>query len=536
MVSLTSAWLAWRRHAVSAGWLLLSAILLVSLTTPVIAHGQGLAIGALVAILGIGITAATLPIKYSTWGNTLSLLTGAIVIVLDQALPDPGLYTEPIYTNVIAAILSTVFIIIIARQFNEFTLRAKLVIAFATITIIPLIILGIYNSYVTTQILTRESNNRLTALASNAAKQYDDFFIKQQTDILTDAKQTALVDYLLLPPQNRLNSVEENRAEITLSSFQRKDPVFVDSYGILDTTGRNVLDTSAEHIGSDESIRIYFTQVIKTGAPYTSNVLYIEGGEKSLYFSAPIKDAANRIIGVLRVEYHATILQMIAREITPSNTNMAVLLIDRSTYLRLAYTGNRDRLFKSYKEFSPIEIIALQSEGKIPPGKPEDVFSGADKNVTDGIDKIDSVPVFSAYSSSLGANAFNAGVRLKTHPWVALARETDTSNLAAVEKQKRNTVLISLALAGIAILLALGGAQVLASPLVSLTKVAEKIAAGDISARANINTQDEIGMLSNSFNRMTDELNATLNSLEERIAERTTDLESANQQSEKRAE
>jgi GAF domain-containing protein/HAMP domain-containing protein len=535
LTSIASAWLASRGRATFASILLLASILLISLVTPIIGHGQGVAIGILVAILGIGITAATLPAQYSVRGNTVSLLTGAIIIFLDQTLPDFGFYTEPIYTNIVALVLSTIFIIVIARQFNEFTLRAKLIISFAIITIIPLVILGVYNNYITTRTLTNESHERLSALADSVAKRYDDFFVEQQNDVLAEAKQTALTDYLLLPPQDRPNSVEKNKAEITLLTFQRKDPVFVNSYTILDTTGKNVLDTSAEHIGDDESVRIYFTEVVKTGAPFASDVLFIGNTEKSIYFSAPIKDPANRIIGVLVREYRAIVLQNIARAIAPDDPNVIISIVGQNTYLRLAYTGNRDRLFKSYKDFNKLEVIALQSEGKLPPGKPEEIIAGADEKITTGIDNIDKSQFFDAYSGSLASDSINTGKKLKTQPWIALVRESYTSNLKAIQDQTRNTVLISLALAGIAILLALGGAQVLASPLVSLTKVAEQIASGDISARANINTLDEIGALSASFNRMTDQLNVTLNSLEEHVSERTTDLETAQRQSEKRA-
>jgi GAF domain-containing protein/HAMP domain-containing protein len=78
--------------------------------------------------------------------------------------------------------------------------------------------------------------------------------------------------------------------------------------------------------------------------------------------------------------------------------------------------------------------------------------------------------------------------------------------------------------------------QILTSPLISLSNVAERITAGDPTARAKATTEDEIGVLSKSFNRMTDELNQTVNNLEHRVSERTIDLEAARLQSEIRAE
>jgi GAF domain-containing protein/HAMP domain-containing protein len=540
LTSFGSAWLAWRKSVTAAGILLLSSILLISLVTPIIGHGQGIAIGILVAILGIGITASTLPMRYSVPGNSVSLLTGAAIVVLDQYLPDFGFYTEPIYTNVFAVVLSAVFLVIIARQFNRFTLRAKLVIAFAVITIIPLVILGIYNSYTSAQTLTSKSHGRLSDLSLVVKEQFDDFFTEQQDNIRTEVQQSAIVDYLLLAPQDRAGSLAENKADSALFSFQRRDPIFIESYTILDTAGTNILDTHSEHVGSSEKIRSYFTEVIKTGAPFKSSVLFLGENKKSIYFSAPIKDPAGKIIGALVCEYRATVLQKIARTVAPDDPNIIVSVVDQKTYMRLAYTGNRTYVFKSYKPFSLLDVVAFQSEGKMPPGKLEDIILSSDEKTVSGIDSIINAEkgtfhFFDAFSLSLNSNSTSTGVKMDTQPWIILVRESYAGNQAAVEKQQQNTILLSLAMAGLAILFALGGAQVLASPIVALTKVSEQIAAGDINARAQINTLDEIGNLAVSFNRMADELNITLSSLEERVLERTADLEAAKEQSEKRA-
>ncbi len=61
------------------------------------------------------------------------------------------------------------------------------------------------------------------------------------------------------------------------------------------------------------------------------------------------------------------------------------------------------------------------------------------------------------------------------------------------------------------------------------------MAAGDLNAHAPELTQDEIGTLAVSFNAMTGQIHQLVDSLEQRVAERTSDLELARQQSEKRA-
>jgi GAF domain-containing protein/HAMP domain-containing protein len=75
----------------------------------------------------------------------------------------------------------------------------------------------------------------------------------------------------------------------------------------------------------------------------------------------------------------------------------------------------------------------------------------------------------------------------------------------------------------------------LTSPLLQLTETAQRFAAGDLDTESTIASQDEIGILAKAFNDMSVRLRALVGGLEQRVAERTADLEYANRQSEKRA-
>jgi len=64
-------------------------------------------------------------------------------------------------------------------------------------------------------------------------------------------------------------------------------------------------------------------------------------------------------------------------------------------------------------------------------------------------------------------------------------------------------------------------------PVVNLSGVAHKVTEGDLSARAEIETKDEVGDLAQAFNAMTSRLQGTLQGLEQRVAARTRNLELA---------
>jgi GAF domain-containing protein/HAMP domain-containing protein len=68
-------------------------------------------------------------------------------------------------------------------------------------------------------------------------------------------------------------------------------------------------------------------------------------------------------------------------------------------------------------------------------------------------------------------------------------------------------------------------ARSITTPIDKLAKTAEAVAAGNLKLTAAIDQEDEIGALAKSFNSMTTQLSTLVSSLEERIAERTKDLE-----------
>ncbi|MFQ5422097.1 MAG: GAF domain-containing protein, partial [Anaerolineae bacterium] len=63
--------------------------------------------------------------------------------------------------------------------------------------------------------------------------------------------------------------------------------------------------------------------------------------------------------------------------------------------------------------------------------------------------------------------------------------------------------------------------------LAKLTGAAESISEGDLSARAEVVSTDEIGLLAGTFNNMAQQLGRTLGQLEERVAERTRALQTS---------
>ncbi len=77
-----------------------------------------------------------------------------------------------------------------------------------------------------------------------------------------------------------------------------------------------------------------------------------------------------------------------------------------------------------------------------------------------------------------------------------------------------------------AVVLTLGVNRVI-KPLRSLSEITQKFAEGDWGQRAAVSSDDEIGFLADSFNKMADEIRGTYRSLEQKVDERTRQIQTA---------
>lgn len=111
------------------------------------------------------------------------------------------------------------------------------------------------------------------------------------------------------------------------------------------------------------------------------------------------------------------------------------------------------------------------------------------------------------------------------HDWVLVAKMDLSEAYAPVVRLER----LLLALGGGILALGLAASYLIARkharPIRNLAAVADRIARGDLDARIEVDSGDEIGALGLAFTRMTDELTRSHAELERRIAGRTRELE-----------
>ncbi|MGE5224891.1 MAG: GAF domain-containing protein, partial [Omnitrophica WOR_2 bacterium] len=139
-------------------------------------------------------------------------------------------------------------------------------------------------------------------------------------------------------------------------------------------------------------------------------------------------------------------------------------------------------------------------------------------------------PFFAApvNGNSKASNAV-AATMLDLKPWTIAYFQPQSIFLAPIQELTRNTLLLAALIAAITFFTAFLITQRLTKPIIDLTRVAETVAGGDLRVFAH-ESPDEIGILASAFNLMTAELKRTLENMERRVMERTSDLAQASEQ------
>jgi GAF domain-containing protein/HAMP domain-containing protein len=138
----------------------------------------------------------------------------------------------------------------------------------------------------------------------------------------------------------------------------------------------------------------------------------------------------------------------------------------------------------------------------------------------------------------LGFSLISAVASLITAFAIYITTKRQIAANTTIQEQRQILVLsIAIFLVAVALGIILGYfvSNAFTRPLAKLTQSALAISSGRFDQHIDINTNDEIGDLAKIFNSMAGEFQNLVSSLEQRVAERTTDLELSRQQSIKRA-
>ncbi len=467
-------------------------------------------------------------------GITISFYFSIIVLMagIYSPLPQIRLPQVEIIAPVMLGILLMVYIVLQMLELLTTTLRIKLLTISLAIAIMPLLVLSIINSRFFQDALQNQANQVLHIAAQQTATRVDSFINENRQSVSSEASLTIFEQYLSISPLFRASSPQETAAQLTLSSLSSRQQRYLRSYGLIDLEGKAILDINPLQIGQDESKAEYFTRPLATGQVYNSSILFDPKSRSGyIYFTSPVRNQRQQIIGVLRAKYDALVLQdILGHSVNLVGTRSYPILLDEN-YLRLADTIMPNNLYRLVVPLPSDVLGRLISQNRVP-DIPIYEMSTNDYAISAALENYLNTPFFTAeFHQDSVASHPEAGaiVRLNSQPWYLIFVREQAVFSGLFQRQGQLSVLISTLIAALVGLIASVVAGTFSHPIVRLQETADRISAGEFDAQAGVETTDEIGKLAQAFNFMTQQLKNLINTLEDRVRERTHELAQQNE-------
>ncbi|MFZ6027476.1 MAG: GAF domain-containing protein [Chloroflexota bacterium] len=378
-------------------------------------------------------------------------------------------------------------------------IRSRLMILFSFFVGAPLIISGSISAYQAAIVSERQAITQL---------EFDVTLRQVSIQNWLNGLHASLVQ--VLPPPNRINLVpilenggpEPNytiyRTELAedLGGLVNHSPAFLRVY-VMTLDGLVVFSTVPEMEGTYKVTEEFFRGALK-GYVTSPVVFTLDTGQPEFQMALPIIDQVGATVGVMAADVGLAELSQL----------MAVSMKDSSTGETLLF--NRQGLLSSPSRFEGFSV------GEFYP-LPLGLMTAIDEAQTETQTEI--------YQSYRGEEVLGA------YGWLDDLQVLLVAEKSAFEARlpMLRGILLSVAVFVISLALALVAAWFvsirIASPINRLAGTANEVTSGNLNLVAEVQQDDEIGALASAFNSMTAQLRSQLMQLEQRVAERTADLE-----------
>ncbi len=294
-----------------------------------------------------------------------------------------------------------------------------------------------------------------------------------------------------LAAQEEIQSMETQRQFPLLNQFQRLNPD-INLVGIVDLNGQLSISNRTPSL-RDFSTMEWFRR-IKSGKhiafqAITDNTF----GEPALITAVPIRSSTRQIVGAL---YSITGID---------NLTQALLASNLSSRGRLLVFDDHNELVTSLEKLTSDDPSLWENYPPL-------------NHLRDGI----SGPI--SYEDNQGER-WRAKSELLPNGWVVIFEYPEMDLLGPLMALTRLGWISLIIATSLLVLMSVLMIRHTIRPIRELTHVATAASEGDLSQLVVIESEDEIGELAQSINKMTNKVNSLIGNLEHLVAERTADLE-----------
>ncbi len=385
------------------------------------------------------------------------------------------------------------------------SLLAKITLSFSLLSAITVGIVAFAGYLQARGSLTKEVVDRLTATTALKSTQLDEWIDNQLQDTLLIRSQSTIRDAVasLLVTDTATPDYEQAYGELTqnindwIAFKPNMQNIWVTTNG-----GYVVFDAqNTDNIGRyrpNGDPTTFFTE--KIGSKIIPN-FYIspQTSRSAITFATPIVDQNQLQMGAIVIDLQLTDIDMLIRTNTGLGKTAETYLIGRSSEGALFISGSYQEQDNTQEYISSLGIEQA-IEGK-------DGF-GLYRNYAN-------VPVVGVYRW------------LPNNELAIISEISQTEAFAPARKLARNIILIGLLSVSTSLIIVYLLSRQIVQPILAISESAKALAAGDLNQTTPVITEDEVGILAQTFNQMATQLQGLVNNLEKLVQERTVELTQA---------
>jgi len=357
--------------------------------------------------------------------------------------------------------------------------------------------------FVARGILRDQIHERLNVVAADRRTRLENYATHQLHQVGLIASRTRLREVLedYLDGAVGLEVFRDESEQILRDALQ-SDPE-QRAVWIVDLDGRVLTSTDDERLDADFSTQEDFLEGQRhrhLGVPHEVD------GSLRIHVSAPARGDGGQLLGVVMIALDVAPLHELLSDTTGLGETGEVL-VGTEVGGRLRYLlprSGRNDVPPPIKELPPMQAALRGARGH-------------------GTSEVCGEEVLAAYAPA-------AYQPTAERTWGVVAMLSTDEAYAPVARLRRLLLLIQglLLVGGVGVAFVL--ARRLTRPILELSRKATSLAEGDLTSRAAVRSEDELGLLAVSFNHMAERLAHTYGELERRVGERTAALARANEE------
>ncbi|MFW6324834.1 MAG: cache domain-containing protein [Desulfovibrionales bacterium] len=332
-----------------------------------------------------------------------------------------------------------------------------MLILLLAVSLVPLGVLWGIDFRNTTNRIQRDTELLMAETASGLGKQVDEWVDKNMRILKLAAKMP------------EIRSMDRSRQETVLRSIHEEYPwmylVFT-----LDSTGMNLSRNDGKAL-RDYSDRQYYKDVTAGKTVAWQTLIGKTSHKPALVIATPIKEYGETV-GVMAAAMTINDITDKVAGWKQGQTGFAFLVDENNTVV----VHPNSQYVLERKDISKHPLLATFRETGEPLTK-----------------------IFQEQESEVRALGHMVGLN---HEWALAIQQQDSEVFAALRKDKISALILLVSTILVVVVLSVLASRAIVNPIKHLTDVAERMSLGDLEAKINVRSKDEIGQLAMALSRM----------------------------------